>query len=472
MERIGEIINKKTPTNTSAAPTGTSSGVKAESKQAKSDVCPLCRGAGFVHPLLPDGQTDYRNAVPCKCARKAEAGKRRLRLEEYSNLGALKNFTFDKLSPQGRNGANASQQRFSAAFEAARKFAVEPAGWLVFIGPSGSGKTHLTAAVANDRIGRDAPVFFITAADLLDHLRAAFNPDSDMTYDRLFEQVRNTPLLILDDLGMQSGTPWAQEKLDQLLNHRFSNELPTIITSEKPLAEMDERLRSRLGDAGLCQIFSLEEDAGEADCNWGAGLELQKSMTFASFDYRRVNLPQEQQDNLERAYRLALDFAKSPEGWLVFQGNTGCGKTHLAAAIVNFRYQARKPAMFVVVPEFLDHLRSTFSPDSKVTYDQMFERVKTTPLLVLDDFGEQSATQWAQEKLYQVINYRYNAQLPTVITTSRALEELEGRISSRLADAKMSTPFNITAPDYRTDIRSSGPVKKPYLKRGRGARES
>ena len=399
-----------------------------------------------------------------------ESGKRRQRLEEYSNLGALKNLTFDKLSPQGRNGASASQQRFSAAYDAARKFAAAPTGWLVFIGPTGSGKTHLTAAIANERIERDAPVFFITAADLLDHLRSAFGPESDMPYDQLFDQVRNTPLLILDDLGTQASTPWAQEKLDQLLNHRFSHELPTVITSERTLDQMDERLRSRLGDSSLCLVLSLEENAGEVECNWGPGLELEKSMTFASFDYRRVNLPQEQQDNLERAYRLALEFAKAPEGWLVFQGATGCGKTHLAAAVVNFRYQAKKPALFVVVPEFLDHLRSTFSPDSKVTYDQMFERVKTTPLLVLDDFGEQSATPWAQEKLYQVINYRYNAQLPTIITTSRALEELEGRISSRLADHKMSTPFAIMAPDYRTDIRSSGPVKRPVVKRGRTSR--
>jgi DNA replication protein DnaC len=100
-----------------------------------------------------------------------------------------------------------------------------------------------------------------------------------------------------------------------------------------------------------------------------------------------------------------------------------------------------------------------------VTYDQMFERVKTSPVLVLDDFGEQSTTPWAQEKLYQVINYRYNAQLPTVITTSKALEELEGRISSRLADHKMSTPFALMAPDYRTDIRSTNQVKRPYIKK-------
>ena len=92
-------------------------------------------------------------------------------------------------------------------------------------------------------------------------------------------------------------------------------------------------------------------------------------------------------------------------------------------------------------------------------------QIEKTHLLILDDFGEQSTTPWAQEKLYQVINYRYNAQLPTVITTSKALEELEGRISSRLADHKMSTPFALMAPDYRTDIRSTNQVKRPYIKK-------
>ena len=386
-------------------------------------------------------------------------------------MGALKNLTFEKLSAQGRSGDILSQEKFSAAYDTARKFAAEPAGWLVFIGPTGSGKTHLTAAIANERIGRNAPVFFITAADLLDHLRAAFNPESETTYDRLFDQVRNTPLLILDDLGIQASTPWALEKLDQLLNHRYSHELPTVITSETSIAQMDERLRSRLSDTALCKVLSLAEDPDQkADYTWGTNLELEKKMTFNNFDWHRANLPPEQQLSVEFAYNVALNFAKEPEGWLVLLGGTGRGKTHLAAAIVNFRYQAKKPALFVVVPEFLDHLRSTFSPDSKVTYDQMFERVKTTPLLVLDDFGEQSTTPWAQEKLYQVINYRYNAQLPTVITSSRALQELDSRISSRLADPKISTPINIDAPDYRTDIRSTGPVKRPYMKRGRSPR--
>jgi DNA replication protein DnaC len=181
----------------------------------------------------------------------------------------------------------------------------------------------------------------------------------------------------------------------------------------------------------------------------GLDLELLKNMTFDNFK-KRVNLSPEQQENLEMAYRLALDFAKSPEVWLVFQGVTGCGKTHLAAAIANYRLKAGKAVKFVVVPDLLDHLRSTFSPESPISYDQLFEEVKNAPLLILDDYGEQSTTPWAQEKLYQVINYRYNARLATVITTRLTTDEMDSPIVSRFFDNNLSTVFEIRVPDYRT----------------------
>jgi DNA replication protein DnaC len=435
----------------------------SSSVDAESAACPNCGGAGFVHPRLAGGKPDYSSAVPCRCTEQLESSRRRGRLEQYSNLGALASLTFDQLSPLGRSGNPLSQQQFQRACEAAQEFAASPRGWLFISGPSACGKTHLAAAIANQQLKNNAPVLFITVPDLLDHLRAAFAPESELSYDRLFERVRNAPVLIMDDLGIQSGSSWAQEKLDQLLNHRYHNRLPTVITSEMTPDDMQERWNNRFLDESLCQVFIIDDRGKNLDLAWQAGLELEKSMTFQNFDARRVNLPPEIQDNLARAYRLAMDFARTPEGWLVLQGTTGCGKTHLAAAVVNHRYQSGCPALFVVVPEFLDHLRSTFSPESKTSYDQLFERVKTTPLLVLDDFGEQSTTSWAQEKLYQVINYRYNAQLPTVITTSRALEEMEPRISSRLADRKMSTAFNIMAPDYRTDI-TLGRNRKPYRK--------
>ncbi len=454
MEHISEIL-KKTQINTSKANTGTWSSAEAE----PSSDCLICRGAGVVHPLLPSGKPDYSQVVSCRCAKKGLDNERQTRLQRYSNLnGLLARFTFDNLLPQGRSGDHDSQERFKRAYEAARAFAADPKGWFILSGPSGSGKTHIAAAIANERLRNHHPAFYTTTPDLLAHLRSAFNPGSEMPYDEFFDQVRNTQLLVLDDLGAQSGTPWAKENLDQLLTYRFNSELPTVIVTITPVEQLEERLRTRLTDSRLCQVHVLEEKRASLEYGWAPEFKLERSMTFANFT-RRVNLPLEQQENLEKVLEVALEFAKSPDGWLVFMGVAGCGKTHLAAAIVNYRYQANQPALFVVVPEFLDHLRSTFRPESEVSYDQVFEKVKTTPLLVLDDFGEQSTTPWAKEKLYQVLNYRYNAQLPTVITTRYSLDEimqkLDSSISSRLVDHKISNPLNIIAPDYRGETRPS-----------------
>jgi DNA replication protein DnaC len=144
-----------------------------------------------------------------------------------------------------------------------------------------------------------------------------------------------------------------------------------------------------------------------------------------------------------------VHFAANPEGWLVLQGGYGCGKTHLAAAIGNAQLLTQRRAMFVPVPDLLDHLRSTYAPDSRVSYDQLFEAVRTTPLLILDDLGTQSATAWAEEKLYQLFNYRYNARLATVITTNLSIDDLDPRVGSRLSDRALSRIVAIAAPDYR-----------------------
>ncbi len=447
-----------------------------EAEPSPKATCPVCHGVGFVYTNAPLGHPDFGRAVPCRCAGKESGQESQTRLERYSNLGALTRLTFDNLLPQGRSGDSADQTQFSRAYETARAFAAEPKGWLVLVGPSGGGKTHLAAAIANECIRQNRPVLFQSTPDLLDHLRGTYSPDSDLPYNEFFDQVRHAPLLILDDLGAQTSTPWAREKLDQLLNYRFNSALPTVIVAIVPLTELEDRIRTRLTDPNLSQVCVVEEKPTlSPEYTWGAEFELQKSMTFANFDWKRVNLPPEERENLKEAFRLAFDFAKSPEGWLVYMGITGCGKTHLAAAIANYQYQAGNPALFVVTADFLDHLRSTFSPESRVSYDQLFESVKEAQLLILDDFGEQATTPWAREKLYQVINYRYNARLATVITTryslQEILEQIESSISSRLVDAKISTPFNIVAPDYRGDLRSS-PSTKATQRRGRKERWS
>jgi DNA replication protein DnaC len=115
-----------------------------------------------------------------------------------------------------------------------------------------------------------------------------------------------------------------------------------------------------------------------------------------------------------------------------------------------------------MIPDLLDHLRAAFSPNSGTSYDRRFDEVRTAPLLVLDDLGSQSTTPWAREKLYQLLNYRYNRELPTVITVPvDLLKDVDIRIQTRILDKRLCEVVEITAPAY------SGSKKKPA--RGRPA---
>jgi DNA replication protein DnaC len=146
----------------------------------------------------------------------------------------------------------------------------------------------------------------------------------------------------------------------------------------------------------------------------------------------------------------AVAFAEEPKDWLVFNSVAyGNGKTHLAAAIANYVGANGEPVLFVVVPDLLDYLRASFSPNSNARLDKRFDEVKNAPLLVLDDLGTESATAWAREKLYQLFNHRYNARLPTVITTAVPIEELEPRLATRMLDPTRCTFFVLEVPSYR-----------------------
>lgn len=421
-----------------------------------STVCPRCGGAGFVRRDLPLNHPDFGRAVVCACVLQESEAERENRLRRYSHLGALSRYTFETLSAGGLGTNAARQDRYRRAVQAAHRFAEQPKGWLVLAGASGSGKTHVAAALGNAVIATGRPALFMVVPDLLDHVRTSFAPDSEVSYDRFFEQVRNAALLILDDVGSQSATPWADEKLYQIINHRFNLALPTVFTLGTGLDELDDRLRSRLTDPTLSQVFVLEGGSeSDLDMDDPLNLPLLREMTFATFSYRATgpDLPDSVARKLQQAYTIARNFANRPEGWLVLAGETGCGKTHLAAAVAHQQREAGHAHLFVAVPDLLDRLRG--GGQGARLRDEYLDRVRTCPFLVLDDLGVHSDTAWAQEKLFQILNHRYNGKLPTVITVHPS-DELPAALRSRLYDDKVSLFVEIEAPDYRNPGRPRG----------------
>jgi len=189
-----------------------------------------------------------------------------------------------------------------------------------------------------------------------------------------------------------------------------------------------------------CQVAEKERRARE-ELKKASNLDYFRDLTFETFNSRI--------SGVKEAYQAALKFADDPSDWVILMGYYGCGKTHLAAAIANRALQKGIRLYFAVVPDLLDYLRATFDPNSEASYDERFDMIRNVPLLVLDDLGTENSKPWAKEKLYQIINHRYNAKLPTVITTNQDLYQIDGRIHSRMSDQQLCKVIEIKASDYR-----------------------
>ena len=452
METLGDILKRLAITRTISD--GDPPPQAEDGLEERSDSCDVCGGRGWFTPDVPAGHLQFGQVVTCQCQQDRLQEERSAKLLLYSNLGHLSRFTFDTLDPGGRADQPESQSLFNEAYQAASVYAENPVGWLVFTGPNGSGKTHLAAAIANRCIDRGHVVFFVHVPDLLDHLRATFAVDSDTSYSDLFEQVKSTPLLILDGVGNQSATPWAQEKLQQIINHRYNAQLPTVVTTTSEMSELDQYVGSRLATQGLSRVMRVRSREPLPIHHLGRiEPEMLRRMTFETFDVRGNNPSAEQRESLEGAYQFARNYAADPHGWLTLSGDTGVGKTHLAVAIAVERMKMGHQVFFAFVPELLDYLRYTFTPDSHLTYDRIFDEVKNTPLLILDDLGKERSSEWAIEKLYQIIVHRHNASLPTVVTTMVDFTKEREPIGSRVQDPSAGEFLQIDSPDYRNKKR-------------------
>jgi DNA replication protein DnaC len=245
MTREQARVQSRTPERFATIPVSSVAPIAAKS------VCPRCKGAGYLRLDVPFGHPNFGKPIACECKETERKEKRRQQLREMSNLDAFHSHTFGTFNP------NVPGVR--EAFQVSVEYARNPDGWLRLIGPNGCGKTHLAVSIANQCLEKGSVVLFSVVPDLLDHLRAAFAPNATEVFDQLFAKMREAEVLILDDLGAQQSSPWANEKLFQLLNYRYNLGMPTVITTNRRGQDgIDERIRSRLGDVSLVQTVNLD----------------------------------------------------------------------------------------------------------------------------------------------------------------------------------------------------------------------
>lgn len=203
------------------------------------------------------------------------------------------------------------------------------------------------------------------------------------------------------------------------------------------------RTYERRGDENLNDLTTLcqpchERFHKEKDPDLQAiSVEIVRGNSFKSFNPHI--------SGVQEAYQECVEYGRDPDGWLLLVGPSGCGKSHLAMAIARQCKERGVGVLIYSVPDLLDFLRST--PD----YYKAFSQIKETEVLVLDDLGVQQGSPWVSEKLFQLFNYRYNLQMPTVIVSNpKELQGIDERIRSRLSDNSLVTSITFNhVRDYR-----------------------
>jgi len=173
---------------------------------------------------------------------------------------------------------------------------------------------------------------------------------------------------------------------------------------------------------------------------WGNELpQLLARVSGLSGELQNYDLAQMKTDRGRRAaWAAASRFVDNPIGFLTLYGTYGTGKTFTLAGIVNALRKRLVQGLYVQVPDLLDSLRDSYGEGQ---YNRLLTDMRNVRVLALDELGQAKATDWAMEKLFQILEHRYNhsSALGTVIalhfdpaSPPGHLPERMGAIVSRL----------------------------------------
>lgn len=206
----------------------------------------------------------------------------------------------------------------------------------------------------------------------------------------------------------------------------------------------------------ICQCKKAELDAEVKRQQWEKQQERIKqqrkagfpesdmqSWTFAADDGANPRVMQAMRSYVDNFQR----FKEQGKGLLLF-GGLGTGKTYAAACIVNALIDTGRACLMT---NFTRVLNTLWSIENKQGY---LDGLNQFDLLVLDDLGAERRSEYAQEQVFNVIDSRYRAKLPLIITTNLTMQELtapdnigNGRIYDRVLE--MCHPVEVSGKSRR-----------------------
>lgn len=246
----GEILPNATPPSSSDLQKSAPSATPNERASTSAYTCFRCKDQGWIVSDVPVGNKDFGKATRCPCQTGNDFERRRSYLHRIDGLSpAERAISFGDLEG-GDNDTILRQVQEAAS---------RRRGLITLTGKPGTGKSSMLISAVNAARDANVPAVYTTITDLLDYLRQAYAPGSQLDFDDRWDLLIRCEVLALDELDEFNTTPWAMERFLRLIDERWRamDRTLTLCATNSRLSAMPEKVASRLRD-GRGYVFDLK----------------------------------------------------------------------------------------------------------------------------------------------------------------------------------------------------------------------
>lgn len=210
--------------------------------------CCQCRDSRLVRGNYPLDDSRFGKTVACPCTLSDDRPNERFLLRS----GIPPNYATATVAGIKSLHVRQWAADYTGRFPPERPFAL-------LTGGVGTGKTYAASAVLTDIHGyHNYFGRFHRAIGLLKRYKATFDDDATETARAIDEEMMLAPILVLDDLGAEKESEWTHEQIYDLLDRRYGRQMPTIVTTNTPIDQLEPRVIDRLQDQRLSTVVQFD----------------------------------------------------------------------------------------------------------------------------------------------------------------------------------------------------------------------